>query len=283
MAVFTNQATLTYNGNVINSNIATGEIIEVLSATKTAVTDIYGQNDTVTYVINIVNSGSLPFSGLSVTDDLGAYTFNTGEVVPLEYVAGSVKYYINGILQPQPSVSAGPPLVINGINVPAGGNATVIYAADTNGYAPLAEGGTIVNSALIDGGGITEITVSETITAENEASLTITKSISPSTVTENGEVTYTFVIENTGNTPVAATDNAVITDVFDPVLSSLAAAFNGTAWTEGTNYTYDGTTGIFTTASGQITVPAATFTQDASTGIWIVTPGVSTLAVTGTI
>ena len=37
MAVFTNQATLTYNGNVINSNITTGEILEVLSATKTAV------------------------------------------------------------------------------------------------------------------------------------------------------------------------------------------------------------------------------------------------------
>ena len=34
MATFTNQATLTYNGNVITSNIATGEIIEVLSATK---------------------------------------------------------------------------------------------------------------------------------------------------------------------------------------------------------------------------------------------------------
>ena len=33
MATFTNQATLRYNGNVVNSNITTGELLEVLSAT----------------------------------------------------------------------------------------------------------------------------------------------------------------------------------------------------------------------------------------------------------
>ena len=37
MAIFSNQATLTYNGNTTNSNIAYGEILEVLAATKTAV------------------------------------------------------------------------------------------------------------------------------------------------------------------------------------------------------------------------------------------------------
>ena len=31
MATFTNQATLRYNGNVVNSNIATGELLEVYS------------------------------------------------------------------------------------------------------------------------------------------------------------------------------------------------------------------------------------------------------------
>ena len=39
MATFTNQATLRYNGNIVNSNITTGELLEVLSATKTAVLD----------------------------------------------------------------------------------------------------------------------------------------------------------------------------------------------------------------------------------------------------
>ena len=72
MATFTNQATLRYNGNVVNSNITTGELLEVLSATKTAVIDTYTQGSDITYVINIVNSGSITFTGISVNDDLGA-------------------------------------------------------------------------------------------------------------------------------------------------------------------------------------------------------------------
>ena len=72
MATFTNQATLRYNGNIINSNVTTGELLEVLSATKTAVLDNYTQGSEVTYVVQIVNSGTIAFSGLTITDDLGA-------------------------------------------------------------------------------------------------------------------------------------------------------------------------------------------------------------------
>ena len=74
MARFTNQAQLRYGNAVTNSNVAVGEILEVLSATKTAVKTTYGQNDTVTYIISIVNSGATAFNGLTLTDDLGAYT-----------------------------------------------------------------------------------------------------------------------------------------------------------------------------------------------------------------
>jgi hypothetical protein len=35
MAIFSNQATLTYNGTVTNYNIAYGELLEVLAVTKT--------------------------------------------------------------------------------------------------------------------------------------------------------------------------------------------------------------------------------------------------------
>ena len=34
MAIFTNQATLVYNGGSANSNVAVGEILEVLSADR---------------------------------------------------------------------------------------------------------------------------------------------------------------------------------------------------------------------------------------------------------
>ena len=56
MARFTNQAQLRYGRSIANSNIAVGEILEVLSAAKKAVRNTYRQNDTITYVISIVNA-----------------------------------------------------------------------------------------------------------------------------------------------------------------------------------------------------------------------------------
>lgn len=283
MATFTNQATLRYNGNVVNSNITTGELLEVLSATKTAVINTYSQGSDITYVINIVNSGTIGFTGLSITDNLGEYPFGTGMLVPLDYVAGSVRYYVNGVLQPAPSVEAGTSLVIDGLSVPANGVTTIIYVASANQYAPLGLEGLITNTAVISGGGVTEITVTETVTPESGAMLTIAKSICPTTITENGRLTYTFVIENIGNTPAIVTDAAQITDTFNPILTELTVTFNNAAWTEGVDYTYSETTGEFATIPGQITVPAATYTQDSETGAWIVEPGVAILSVTGTV
>ena len=283
MAAFTNQATLSYNGNVITSNIATGEIIEVLSATKTAVIDTYSQESEITYVIQIVNSGTTTFTGLTLTDNLGAYPFGVTTLTPLEYIAGSVLYYVNGVLQATPTVIAGPPLTISGINVPAGGVTTILYVVETNQFAPLDTANSITNIATVSGNGFTDITVSETVAPESQPRLTITKSLSPTTVTENGQLTYTFTIQNTGNVPIVATDNVFITDTFDPVLTGLTVVFNGTTWSSPVNYTYSETIGEFATAPGQVTVPAATYTQNPLTGAWIIEPGVSVLTVTGTI
>ena len=91
------------------------------------------------------------------------------------------------------------------------------------------------------------------------------------------------MIQNTGNEPVVATDDAAITDLFDPILTDLIVTFNGTAWTEGVQYTYNETTGLFATVPSQITVPAATYTQDPVTGAYTMNPGIATLVVTGTI
>ena len=283
MATFYNQATLRYNNVVTNSNIASGELVEVLSVTKTAVRDTYQVGEDVTYAVSILNSGTIPFSGLTVTDDLGAYTVGTTTVTPLTYVDGSVRYYVGGVLQPTPTVTAGPPLQITGISVPAGGNALVLYETQVNAFAPPTVGGTVDNTVTLSGSGVTPITATETVTAREMAQMAVNKSITPAVVTDNSRVTYTLTLQNTGNTAVDATDNATITDTFDPILTDLAVTFNGVALVAGTDYTYDETTGAFATLPGVITVPAATYAQDPTTGEWTVTPGVSTLTIVGTI
>lgn len=283
MAFFTNQAQLRYGNEVANSNITVGEIQEVLAVTKTAVKRTYRQGDTITYIISIVNSGTTEYTGLTLTDDLGRYAFGEGERTPLDYVAGTIHYYRNGVIQTAPTVEAGPPLVITGISVPAGGNATIVYETRLNVYAPPRIESEITNVVTVSGTCITGITATETISAVAEPILSITKSVSPVPVTECGRLTYTFVIQNTGNVPADPTTGVIVTDTFDPILRDLTVTFNGTAWTDPTNYTYDETTGAFATVLGEVTVPAATYTQDPETGEWTTSPGVSTLIVTGTI
>lgn len=283
MASFTNFATLSYNGGTTNSNIVTGEILEALTAVKTAVSANYSAGDRITYALSLVNTGTTAITDYTVTDNLGGYTVGANTVYPLAYNAGTVRYYINGVLQTTPTVTAGPPLTVTGLTVPAGGNAVLIYETTATNVAPLATGDSITNTATVSGGGLTNaITAQATVETANSADLSISKALSPTTVTENGQITYTFVISNTGNTEAAATDNVVVTDTFDPILRNIAVTYNGTAWTEGTNYTYNATTGVFTTLAGQITVPAASFTQNTD-GTFTVTPGTATLVITGTV
>ncbi|MDO4863975.1 MAG: hypothetical protein Q4A05_07385 [Ruminococcus sp.] len=286
MATFYNQATLSYNGNVTVSNITTGEILDTVSATKTALTDTYSQGSDTAFVISIRNTGTADLTGLTVTDDLGSYSFGdpAEELVPLTYTEGSAKLFIDGVLQADPTVGSAQPLTFTGISIPAGGSAILTYEAAVNQFAPFGADASITNTAEITGaGGSVLASDSATITPEEGAELTITKSLSPVTVSGNGELTYTFVIQNSGTAAVTADDSVIFTDVFEPALDITAVTYNGAPWTEGTNYTYSEATGLFTTPEGQITVPAAEFTQDPDTGAWIVQPGTSTIVITGTL
>ena len=281
MAQFTNQAQLSYNNSTVNSNLVTGQLQEVLSATKTAVNTSYREGDTVTYAVNLINSGTAPLTGLSVSDNLGAYSSEAGATyLPLSYVNGTVRSFINGVLQPAPTVTTGNPLLIEGITVPAGGNVTLLYDARVNAYADPTATGTLTNTATVSGGGITPLTASATLPATGDARLSITKSISPVPVVENGILTYSFLIENTGSSPADASGNVTVSDTFQPTLSNLAVTLNGTPLAVGTDYTYNEATGAFATVPGRITVPAATFARNAE-GAFVTTPGVATLVVSG--
>lgn len=280
MAVFYNQATLRYTGGSINSNIISGEVLEPVTVSKTAVSDSYAPGGAVTYVVSVANSGPVPVTGVTVTDDLGGYKAKCGQVYPLQYVEGSLLYYVDGLRQPCPAVTAGPPLTVTGLTVPAGDSVMLIYEARVTCYAPLGECATIENTVTVTGTGgcfAGPITASATVPMEMGPMLSIAKSVSPQVVTGCGEITYTFVIQNAGGS--AAGLNVVVTDTFDPVLRELVVTLDGNTL-PASAYTYDVRTGAFATAPGAICVPAATFSRDCD-GCWAVNPGVTVLTVTG--
>ena len=285
MATFYNQATISYGGNVVNSNTTEAELLSGLQITKTPITSSYGAGSSVVYAITVSNMGGSAYNPLTVTDDLGAYALSGGgTAVPLTYVPDSILYYLNGAIQPSPTVTAVGNLTIEGINLPANSTATFIYEARANEFAPIAAGSTIINTASTDGGaGIGEITASATVAVNEEARLTIAKAVCPAVVNDNDQLTYTVIVQNLGNTPIVSTDGVVISDVFNPVLSDISVTLDGVALAEGTGYTYDAASGAFSTVSGVVTVPAATYTQDPATGTVTTTPGVAVLTVIGTV
>ena len=81
----------------------------------------------------------------------------------------------------------------------------------------------------------------------------------------------------------AAGHAAMISVGWDPGMFSVNRLYAGAVLPEGTDYTYDEATGLFTTVPGVITVPAATYTQDPQTGVWTTVPGTATLTISGTV
>ena len=276
---------MTYNNTQTLSNVTTGQILQQLTVEKTSLQQSYAAGERLTYAVSFVNSGTTDDQNLTLTDDLGAFvpTGLTEEVYPLTYDTGSVFATVNGAVQTAVQVTSEQPLTLTGINVPAGGSAVIIYTAQVNGSAPLASGSTIENTVTVTGGGLAEpVTATESVSVSEAPYLTVEKTLSPLTVTSSQRITYTFLISNYGNAPAEADANASITDVLSPVLTGLTATYNGVLWTQGTEYTYSETSGIFTSDPGAITVPAATYTT-LPDGTVSTTPGTATLLLEGTV
>ena len=223
-------------------------------------------------------------TGLTVTDNLGSFPFGAQTLVPLTYVPNSVRYYVNGVLQPAPVPTSVSPLTVTGIRVPAGGNTVIAYEAEVNSFAPQGTGETILNTATVTGAGVnTPVTASTTAVSADTPVLTINKGVSPATVTENGQLTYTFTIENSGSTEAGEGANVVISDTFNPILNPITVTLDGVPLTAGTDYTYDTATGAFATTAGRVTVPVAAYSRNAVTGTLDTAPGSTVLVVSGTV
>ena len=99
MASFTNQARLSYNNTVVNSNRAVGEILDVLTLGKTAVVDTYSRGDDITFILNLVNSGTVPLTGITVTDNMDMSVTITA---PTTLSAATKEMLSHGLLFPVP-------------------------------------------------------------------------------------------------------------------------------------------------------------------------------------
>lgn len=284
MAVLQNQASLTYTGGTVLSNLAVGELVDSLSMTKTALQSTYNRNYPVPYLISITNTSDAALTGLTLTDNLGQYSAAGGDVYPLTFVPGTLSMVVNGVVQTTglPAVVPGPPLSLTGINVPANSNVILLYMADPNAYAPLGRTGTVTNLATLSGPGVAPaLTDAETVSFAQVPDLEVVKSINPVSVQTGETVTYTMRINNYGPIAAGPDQNIALSDRLDPPLRNITVTLDG-APLSAANYTYDQNTGLFTTNPGVITVDAAEYAV-APTGETSTDPGTVVLAISGTI
>lgn len=282
MAIFTNQATLSYNGLTTNSNTVEGELVENLSIDKRALSSDYCTCPVI-YILSLFNTRETAAENLTVSDDLGGYLYNGTTVYPLRYIEGSAKYYVNGTATATPTLSSQVPLEFTGISIPAGGNAMLIYAAAPTDYAPRESSTGITNMASVSAEGVVLASSDTTVLAMVGPNLSVIKSINPTQLRPGDTLQYTFLIENSGNVAATSADNLSVSDLFDPKMTNLSVTLNGVSLSLNTGYTYDSATGLFVTVPGVITVPAATYQRNQTTGAFVTTPGKAVLQVSGTI
>lgn len=287
MAIIENFATVRYTSGGVEetavSNLAEITLESSVTLTKRSLEETYEDGSMLTYVLTVQNTSGAPLTGVRIEDDLGTFAFGTTELTPLTY-GGDALLLINGQdATAQLTVDASTPstLVFTIPSLAAGAVANVVYNAQLNEFAPLEQGASVVNNATLSADAeCASGSATATVTAENGASVTVFKQMSPNPAVCGDTLTYTIRVYNYGNAPA---ENVRISDAFDPAPANIAVFRNGVA-VPATDFTYEA--GVLTvpaeTSDGD-TVPAATFTRDPNTGVVTVTPGVVEYTVTGTI
>lgn len=287
MATIENFATVSYTSGGITetkvSNLAEIGLESAVSFNKTTLGDTYGEESVITYILSITNTSTSAITNVSITDDLGSFTFGTMELTPLAYTAPALLLIDGQDVSTQLTVDSS---VAGSLNftfptLPAGATANIVYRAAVNEYAPLDLNSSITNTASLTSD--TECgdgSASATVNAASAANVSVFKQMSPNPVVCGDTVTYTIRIYNYGNIPA---ESLTLTDTFNPAPDTITVTQDGTLLSPA-DYTYAGGTLTAPSATATpVSVPAATFTRDVATGIVSVTPGMVEYVITGQI
>lgn len=285
MPTIENFATVRYTSGGVPattvSNIAQIDLASSVTFDKRTVGSTYSEGDTVTYILTVSNTSSNPLNTVSITDNLGTFTSQTGELTPLTYVGPAILLVDGQDASANLTTDSSVPsqLVFTIPALAAGATANIIYTARVNEFAPLELDSTIVNDAtLTTDSDCADGSASATVTVAPAADVSIFKQMSPNPVVCGDTVTYTIRLYNYGNIDA---ENVQLTDVFDPIPTNITVSRNGVLL-EGTAYSYENGT-LTVPATQTDTIPAATFTRDATTGEVVITPGTVEYVITGTI
>jgi gliding motility-associated-like protein/uncharacterized repeat protein (TIGR01451 family) len=160
----TNIATASDGGTLTVSADAevTAEVSQDLSITKTASPETYDEvGDEITYTIVVENTGNVTLNNIDVEDPLTGLSTTIPSLTP-----GDAQDFIEIYTIEQSDINAG----------------------------------SLINTATASDGGTLTVSADAVVTAEVSQDLSITKTASPETYDEVGdEITYTIVVENTGN------------------------------------------------------------------------------------
>lgn len=216
-------ATYTFTADPANPNAETGATesgtvstpVNTAALTMTKVSDkTYVQSgDVITYTITLENTGNVAANNVVLTDNLPVGT---------TYIAGTL---IGAVGTPPtlnvPTIASGSTAVVTFQVMVNSGNQGPIENSATSTFTFTADP---ANPDGVSGTGASE----PSTTQVSYASITGTKSVSPAFADKNDVLTYTIVLQNTGN---AVANNIVITDSVPTGTTFVAGSVTGASGT----------------------------------------------------